>query len=320
MKGPRREPDSKPTSSFSTPLPSKNPKFLNKPSPLYTIQCSQVTKSERRETRSDEAGSEGPSHPFTTKVREAYADDAASSSTPYTAAAWGQTDIGADLMVPKLSSPKTDCIPQVKENASRSPDVSELAQSPVLPGLPRQNQEGEMEIEVPLSLLCNWLKACKPQVAEREANPEDLTRQRRCSEAEDQPTNLTVRLNFQNTAQVSEDPRLRPRNAPAVHPGYKHGHTSQTPLAPSPHLSPGYVLKNAASQDLFDKQDIIQFHNSRHPHEWDSLRQETAAPAPQRERTAPASSLLLLDSRSMPMLQLSEEEVAKLRRIISNSP
>ncbi|CAG05230.1 unnamed protein product, partial [Tetraodon nigroviridis] len=190
VKGPRREPDSKPTSSFSTPLPSKNPKFLNKPSPLYTIQCSQATKSERRETRSDEAGSEGPSHPFTTKVREAYADDAASSSTAYTAAAWGQTDIGADLMVPKLSSPKTDCIPQVKENASRSPDVSELAQSPVLPGLPRQNQEGEMEIEVPLSLLCNWLKACKPQVAEREANPEDLTRQRRCSEAEDQPTQL----------------------------------------------------------------------------------------------------------------------------------
>lgn len=304
VKGPSWEPDIKPTSSFSTPLSSKNPKFLNKPSPLYTPQCSQVAKSERPETQNDEAGSGYPSRPFTAKGREAYDDGAA-----YAAAAWGQTGKGVDLTLPTPSSPKADCILEVKE---RSPGVSGLAHSPVLPGLPRQNQEGEMEIEVPLSLLCNWLKACRPLTAEPEPKPEDLSRQRWCSEAEDRPANLTVRLNFQNTAQLGGDPSPRQRNAPAVHPGYKLAHVGQTSPAPSLHLPP--------RQDLSDERDSTQFHSSRHPHERDSRRQERAAPAAQRERTAPASSVLLLDSSSRPVLQLSQEEVVKLRRIISNSP
>lgn len=319
MKGPKWESDSKPTSSFSRPLSSKNPKFLNKPSPLYTPQCSQVVESRRREVQSDEAGSGGPSHPFPTKCQEAYADAAASSSEAYATATWGQTGKGADVTAPKPSSPKTNCILEVKENVRKSPDVSELALTHVLPSLPHQNQEGEMEIEVPLSLLCNWLKVRRPPAAEREPKPEDPARQRWCPEAEDRPTNLTVHLNLQNTPQVSEDLRLRRRNTPAVHPSYKHAHASQPSLAPSLHLPPGCVLKNAVGQELFDEQDIIQSCSSRHPHGRDSHRQETAAPAAQRERTAPASSVLLLDSSSMPMLQLSEEEVVKLKRIISSS-
>lgn len=317
VKGPRWEPDSKPTSSFSMPVSSKNPKFLNKPSPLYDPHCSQVVKSGRREAQSDEAGSGGSSHPFQTQCREAYADAAASSSAACDTTKWGQTGKDADFTAPNPSSPKPDCILEVKENASRSPDVSEL--SHVLPGVPRQNQEGEMEIEVPLLLLYNWFKSRRPPAAEREPMPEDPGRQRRRFEAEDRPTNLTVRLNLQNTPHVSEDARLRQRNAPTLHPSYRHVHTSQVSLAPSLYSPPGGVLKNVVAQDLFDEQDFIQSHSSRHPHRWDSHRQEMAAPAAPRERTAPASSVLLLDSNSMPMLQLSEEEVVKLKRLISSS-
>lgn len=307
LKGPRWEPDSKPTSSFSTPLSSKNPKFLNKPSPLYTPQCSHVAQS-------DEAGS-GGSSPSPTKDREAYADAAAWSSAAYATAAWGQRGKGADSSAPKPSSPKTDCILEAKESASRSADVSERALSHGLPGPARQKQEGEMELEVPLSLLWNWLKVCRSPAAEREPKPEDPARQRWCSEAEERPTNLTLRLNLQNPPRVSEDARLRQSSAPAVHPSHKHAHASQPCLAPSLHLPPGCVLKNASGQDLFDEQDIIQSRSSRHPHGRDCHRQETA----QRERTAPASSVLLLDSGSVPMLQLSAEEVLKLKRIISSA-
>lgn len=313
VKGPRWEPDSKPTSSFSTPLSSKNPKFLNKPSPLYTPQCSQVAQSGRREAQSAKAGSGGSPHPFPVKGQEAYADAAAWSSVTHATATWAQTGKGADFAAPEPSSPKTDCVPEGKDNASRSPDMSALAPRPVLPGLSRHTNEGEVEIEVPLSLLCNWLRVCRSPAAEREPKPEDPARQRWCSQAEDRPSNLTFHLNLQNTAQATQDPGLRWRTAPTVHPSYDHVPTSPAARAPSLHFPPGCVHKNAAGQDPCDEQDIVQ---SRHPHGWASHRQETAA---QRERTAPGSSVLLLDPSSTPMLQLSEEEVAKLKKIISSS-
>lgn len=316
VKGPQWEPDSQPTSSFSTPLSSKNPKFLNKPSPLYTPQCSQVAKSGRQEAESNEIGSGGSSQPLPAKGREAYTDTAASSSAAYPTAALAQTGKGADFTARKPSSPKTDCILEVKGNASRSPEASEIDLRHVLPGPPRQNQKGEMEFEVPLSLLRNWLKACRPAAVEREPRPEDPARQRRCPEAEDRPTNLSVRLNVHNAAQAGEDPRLRQRTTPAVHPSYRHPHASQAPFATSPRSPPGCVYKNAVGQDPFDERDTIQSRSSLRPHGWDPHRQ---GPGAQRERTGPASSVLLLDSSSMPMLQLSEEEVVKLKRIISSA-
>lgn len=313
VKGPRYEPVSRPTSSFSAPPSSKNPKFLNKPSPLYTPQCSQVAKGARQETQSDEAGSGGSSHPFPTKGHAAYADAAAWSSAGYASATWTQTGKGADFTTPKLRSPTTDCI-EVKEKASRSPDVGQLPLSHLLPGPPRQNQAEEMEFEVPLSLLCNLLKVCRPPAVEREPKPEDRAQERRASEAcqaGDWPTNLSLHLNLQKPPQSAEEPRQG--KEPTVYSSYR---PAQAPLAPSLHLPPGGVFKNAAGQDLFDKQDIIHSGSSRHPHGRDSPRQETAA---QRERTAPAPSVLLLDSSSRPMLQLSEEEVVKLKRIISST-
>lgn len=316
VKGPRWEPDSQPTSSFSAPLSSKNPKFLNKPSPLYTPQCSQVAKSRRQEAESNEVGSAGSSHPLPTKAQEAYADTAASGSAAYPTTASAQTGKGADFTAPKPSSPKTDCILEVRGNASRSPEASEFDLRHVLPGPPRQNQKGEMEFEVPLSLLRNWLKACRPAATEQEPRPEDPARQRRCPKAEERPTNLTVRLNVHNKAQAGEDPRLRQRTAPAIHPSYRHPHASQAPFATSPRSPPGCVYKNAVGQDPFDERDTIQSRSSLHPHGWDPHRK---GPGTQRERTVPASSVLLLDSSSMPMMQLSEEEVVKLKRIISSA-
>eukprot|EP00066_Takifugu_rubripes_P028301 XP_011617567.1 PREDICTED: AT-rich interactive domain-containing protein 3A-like isoform X1 [Takifugu rubripes] len=321
MKGPRRDPDTKPASSFSAPLSSKNPKFLNKPFSLYSSQCTQVV-SGRREAQSNEAGSGGSIHSFPVNGQEAYAGAADSSSMAYAAAARGQTDIGADFTAPKPSSPKTDLVVEVKQSKSSSPDVSKLPLSHFLPGPPRRNKEGEVEIEVPLSALYNWLKQCRSPAAEPEQKPEEPSRQRRCFEAEDQPTTLTLPPNLQNPPQISKDPRPRQRTSPVIHPGYRHPHMSQSAFTASLHLPPGCHLKNATGQDLYGEQDANMSRSSQRPNSWDSDDPEITGPAVHRgSRTwAPGpSSVHLLDSSSTPVLQLSSEEVMKLKRIISSS-
>lgn len=313
VKWPRRDPDSKPASSFSTPLSSKNPKFLNKPFPLYTPQCTQVVNGGRREVQNVQTGSGGSSHPFPMRAQEAYTDAAASSSAANAAAAAarGRKNGGADLPAPKPSSPKTDFVPEVKQNKRTSPDVS---------GLPKQNEEGEMEIEMPLSAFYNWLKLCRSSAAEPEQKPEEPSRQRRCSE--DCPAKPTVPPNLQNLPQVGDDLRLRQRTTPVTHPGYKHPHTSQAPLAASLHLPPGQGLTNVHYQDLFVEHTINMSHSSQRPNGRGSYDSVSSGPAVHEESKTPASSpspVLLLDSRSMPVLQLSSEEVMKLKRIISSS-
>lgn len=321
MKGPRQDTDSKPTSSFSTPLSGKNPKFLNKPFPLYTSQCTQVV-SGRQEAQADEACSGGSIHSFPVNGQEANTAAAALSSTAYATAARGQTDIGADFTVPKPSSPNTDLVLEVKQSKNTSPDLSKLALSHIQPGPPRQNKEGEMEIEVPLSALYNWLKLCRSPAAEPEQKLEDLSGNRRGSEAEYWPTNLTVPPNLQNPPQISKDLRLRQRTMPVIQPDYSHPHMSQAPFTASLHLPPGCLLKNATSQELFGEQDINMSRSSQRPSGWDSHDPEITGPAVHTESRTPASgpsSVLLLDSNSTPVLQLSSEEVMKLKRIISSS-
>lgn len=320
MKGPRRDPDSKPASSFYTPLSSKNPKFLNKPFPLYTSQCTQVV-SGRREAQSNEAGSGGSIHSFPVNGQEAHTGAADSSSMACATATRGQTDMGADFTAPKPSSPKTDLVVEVKQSKSSSPDVSELPLSHFLPSLPRRNKEGEVEIEVPLSALYNWLKQCRSPAAEPEQKPEDPSRQR-CFEAEDQPTNLTLPPNLQNPPRISKDPRPRQRVSPIIHPGYQLPHTSQSTFTASLHLPPGYRLKNATGQDLYGEQDANMSRSSQRTNSWDSHDPEITGPAVHRESRTSApgpSSVFLLDSSSTPVLQLSSEEVMKLKRIISSS-
>lgn len=319
MKGPRRDPGSKPASSFSTPPSSKNPKFLNKPFSLYTSQCTQVV-SGRREAQSNEAGSGGSVHSLPVNGQEAYAGAADSGRMAYATAARGQTDIGADFTAPKPSSPKTDLVVEVKQSKSSSPDVSKLPLSHFLPGPPRRNKEGEVEIEVPLSALYNWLKQCRSPAAEAEQKPEEPSRQRRCFQAEDQPTNLTLPPNLHNPPQISKDPR--PRATPVIPPAYKQPHMIQSAFTASLHLPPGCLLKNATGQALYGGQDANMSRSSQRPNSWESRDPEaTGAAVPRESRTsAPGpSSVLLLDSSSTPVLQLSSEEVMKLKRIISSS-
>lgn len=317
MKGPRRDPDSKPASSFSTPLSSKNPKFLNKPFPLYTSQCTQAV-SGRREAQSNEAGPGGSTHSCPVTGQEAHAGAADSSSMAYAAAARGQTAIGADFMAPKPSSPKTDLVAEVKQSKSSSPDLSKFPLSHFLPGPPRRNEEGEVEIEVPLSALYNWLKQCRSPAAEPEQKQEEPSRQRRCLQAGDRLTNLTLPPNLQNPPQISKDPRP----SPVIPPGYKHPHMSQSAFTTSLHLPPGCLPKNVTGQDLHGEQGANMSPGSQRPNSWDSHVPALTGPVVLRESRAPApgpSSVLLLDSSSTPVLQLSSEEVMKLKRIISSS-
>lgn len=292
VRGPRWESESKPTSSFSTPLPSKNPKFLNKPSPLYTHQCSQVATSGAPEALDGGTSSGASALSLLAKSQDSYTDPPSSS-------AWGRMDKGAEP-----SSPKTDFIPEVTENQTGNPDVIELAPRSAPP---RKSREGEMEIEVPLSVVYNWLKLCRPSAAEREQRLEEAARQRWRSEDEDGPTNLTVRLNLQNGARLSEDARQMQRKSPANHPDSTHSIAS-----PPPHAPPGRLHQYVAGQGVCEQRVSLssQCPDTPDPHSREGLG---------RDRKSGPSSVLLLDSSSTPVLQLSSEEVVKLKRIISSS-
>lgn len=362
VKASRQETNSNPASSFSPPSCSKNPKFLNKPSPLYSPRCPQVVRSERCEMQDGEAGSGVTPYSFPVKAREAYVVDindiAASSSPTCDSAPRLKTDEGATTMAQKPSSPKTDFTLQAKEKIEGSPEIRGLGLSHILPSLPRENERGEMEIEIPLSVFHKWLRLCRSSATMQEHRQpptlptlEEHSGQRNCSDTDILPTNLSIRMNPQHRSSVAEDLRLRQRNLPSPMPAIQttscHYNTSQNPFTSYKPLSSGGILKNAASRDdyLFDQQDINWSYSSKHPNGWDAYDQETQIQAKidsaplavqqnfeasksynevavqrgkEKSEMAP-SAVLMWNSSPTSLLHLTNEEVMKLKKIISSS-
>lgn len=362
IKASRQETNSNPASSFSPPSSSKNPKFLNKPSPLYSPHCPQVVRSERCGMQDGEADSGVTPYSFPVKAREAYVVDinaiAASSSPTYDSAPRRKTDEGATTMAQKPSSPKTDFTLQAKEKIEGSPEIRGLSLSHILPSLPQENERGEMEIEIPLSVFHKWLRMCRSSATIQEhRQPPTLptlkehSGQRNCSDTDILPTNLSFRMNPQPRSSVAEDLRLRQRNLPSPMPAIQttsyHYNMSQNPFTSYKPLSSGSILKNAASRDdyLFDQQDINRSYSSKHPNGWDAYDQETQIQAKiystplavqqnfeasksynedtvqrgkEKSEMAP-SAVLMLNPSSTSLLHLTNEEVVKLKKIISSS-
>ncbi|KAK9532320.1 hypothetical protein VZT92_009709 [Zoarces viviparus] len=352
VKASRREANSIPASSFTPTSSSKSPKFLNKPSPLYTPHHPQVVRDEGCEAQDGEAGLGDTSYLHPVKASEAYAVDvkaitqAASSSPSYDPAPTRRTDEGTTTMPQKASSPKTE-IQSIwpKEEREGSPEVRELNYSHLLPSVSQQNG-GKMEIEVPLSVFRNWLRQCGSSAAMLGAKQLPTLPPR-----EDfLPTNLTFHMNPQDQSSA-EDLRLTRRNLPSPIPttqttGKPHN-ASQNPFTTYKPLPSGGILKSAASQDVYPF-EINKSFISKPLYFWDTYAKETqASPVPVNidsipctgqediaattsydEDTVPGgkggsdvgpSAGLMLNSSSTSLSQLTTEEVMKLRKMISSS-
>ncbi|CAK6963604.1 AT-rich interaction domain 6 [Scomber scombrus] len=346
VKASSRETNSNPTSSFTAPSSSKNPKFLNKPSPLYTLLHPRVVRSEACETQD---GVEDYAVDLNSKT--------ASSSPAHDSAPVLKTDESTSPISPEPSSPKTDFTIQPTEEPEGSPDSRRLSLSHMLPRPPQQNG-GKMEIEIPLSVFHNWLRLCGPsammQGSKHPLHPlsqDQHSGQRHCSNTDILPNNMTFHMKAQHHERSAaiEDLRLKPRNAPSPtltnqtsgnhHNASQNHFTSYKPL--------NSILKNAVSRDVYpDEQDIHKSCGSKPPNCWNAYDKESQAHKIQvkndsspptvvqdltvtksynedtnqggKEKSEMGSSaLLMVNSNSL--LRLTNEEVMKLKKIISNS-
>ena len=361
VKASRQETKSNPASSFSPPSSSKNPKFLNKPSPLYTLRCPQVARNERRETPDVEAGLGDTPSANPGKPKEAYVIEVKaitpSRSPAYDSALKCRADEGAQ----NTSSPSIDLTVEQPDERDGSPEARGLNLSQILPSIPRGNG-GEMEIELPLSVFQNWLRLCKSSVTMPGGKQlptlpivEEQSGQTNCSNGDVLPTKLTFQMSPQNWSPVPKDLRIRPRNSPSPTTttqttGNHHNHMSQNPFASYKPVPSGGILRNAASRDVFpsDRHGVFKPYPSKPTSCWDSYEKDTQAPpiqvnvAPQplavlqnfaatksynedfiqggkeRSETVP-STVLMMNSGSTPLLHLTNEEVMKLKKIISSS-
>ncbi|XP_019750456.1 AT-rich interaction domain 6 isoform X2 [Hippocampus comes] len=331
-----------PKSSFSPPLASKNPKFLNTPSSLYTRLYPQVVRKDGTK-KPVEAATVG-AMPYLARAREDSVVDLTSSSTPeFDAAFTMRTD--SRICVAKRN---------LTELQEEGPAAKRRNISHVHPCPPPEN-DGKMEIEIPLSVFHNWLRMYGPPGATYDAKQLPRLLQEAVQRSKDMPSGHLPFHPISHQRSISiEDLRV---------PGGKTPSPSATIPMSSMHHIPiqnhftGYTGPSSSSstQKPSTGQDATQFCQTERMSErtsssgpkplsyWEASskdrqpkdRQQSPGPVPhdltvttshQRD-TEPSwkapeidSSLLLMNSSSAAsMLQLTSEEVMKLKKIISNS-
>lgn len=355
VKASSQETNKNPVSSFSPPSSSKIPKFLNKPSPLYTPHQPQVAKN--GETQDGEAAVEVTPYLYPDEEKDAYNIDVKPASGSPTYSPTLRTEEDTAAMAQKPSSPKTDFQSMwPREEKEGSPEVKRLNLSHILPSLPRDNG-GKMEIEIPLSVLHKWLRLCQVESSSTMYGPMQLTvlpdqqeqtGQRNSSETDILATSMPSHMNPQHQSPAAEDLRLRRRNVPSptttIQTTSNHHNTSPNHFTSYKHLPSGGILKNASSCDVYpvEQQDVMKSYNSKPPSYWGAHDIETQAlktgPGPlavhhtvtklytedtpkggkERSKMGP-SAVLMVDSIPGSVLHLTTEEVMKLKKIISSS-
>lgn len=247
-----RDPESSshPASSFTPRPASKNPKFLNQPSPLYPSKG--VAKDEGCDTQEKDAAprkySSFPSHSHPLRASERYVIDLTSTSTT---SSCSPTPVSAQtlrtdstsptsLLCNRKSnstmthiciSPKRDFTDWPEEEKEENPRLSPrvLSLSHTLPSSPGNNG-GKMEIQIPLSVLQKWFSLCGTSTNRHGTfqlpipTQEVDTRDRSISNSDMSPTrsNLTNMI-FHSHAQdqdssAIEDLSPRQRNVPSPTP------------------------------------------------------------------------------------------------------
>uniref|UniRef100_A0A8C5N6I7 AT-rich interaction domain 6 n=1 Tax=Gouania willdenowi TaxID=441366 RepID=A0A8C5N6I7_GOUWI len=301
---------SSPLSSFSPPSSSKNPKFLNKPSTLYTSHHTEVPRSDESETQKPEPrpGISSYSHPG--GVRET--DEAA------------KRDNDAPEIPQTPFSPKADCTLKPNE------DGHNFNLQHLLSGFPRSS-EGKMEIEVPLSVFQNWLKIYGTSAFYKTSPPpqEEHHGPTRWPDSKatpiDNPRHSPEDLRLRNTSPVPNRYTTRSPHS-----------TNNNPLNRcSAWLSGGgSTTPNRKDGRPFDLQEANATASSRSPpsREESAPKKHEAGPIraqpefiskmglegkTQKSETQ-SSSLFKMDSNPL-MMHFTTEEVMKLKKIISSS-
>lgn len=311
IRAPKREASG--SSSFASPPPIKNPKFLNKPSPLYSPPVPKVARSEKSKAQVEADG------------------EAASSATCQSACS---PQPGERQGSPKNSDPP----PQPRERRADDAGARDHGLNPLLAaGLPRENQKGEMEIEIPLSVFQKWLRLCKFPEQRRPSNHEREQRPAQGGHLDSEvPQNLTFHVN----PQTPED--LSTRKPASTH-DHRHHLTDHNPFGgynPPPLLGIPRGPSSSDGKHPTDRhRDVPRpYPAATFPDGWDSHKQRTSSSDPpgvqqsreacrsygedtyqRKERTEASRVLFPNSSGSSPHLQLTNEEVMKLKKIISSS-
>uniref|UniRef100_A0A665V8I7 AT-rich interaction domain 6 n=1 Tax=Echeneis naucrates TaxID=173247 RepID=A0A665V8I7_ECHNA len=320
-----------PVSSFSPPSSSKTPKFLNKPFPLYTSNHPEAARNEGREAQDDKADVGTSSFSYPEKVREAYVTDvkttaASGSPTP-------RADEGPAARAQKPSSPKTDFTNWPREDRAGL----NISHSP--PGLPRDNQ-GKMEIQIPLSVLHSWLRLYGAPAMLHRAKQQHITDEEEPSRQRDADAHFAGQLIHSSPA--AEDLRLRPRSRPSP------PRTTETSGNPHNTGQDHFTSYKSLTSGDRDQQDFIRNYSCKPSNCWDGhnkeshvshipVKNDSIPGALQQDATAANSydedasrggkeqsepgppTVLMLNSASTSLLQLTTEEVMKLKKIISSS-
>lgn len=314
VRAPKREAPSDLASSFVLPPSVKNPKFLNKPSPLYSPPVPKVARGERCEAPID-ADSEAVSGPT------------------------GQSAF-SPLSGERPDSQKTpEPVAQLRERGSESPEVRGVPFNPLLAaGPPRENHKGEMEIEIPLSVFQKWLQFCK--IPEQRRSP-DCQREQHSpqggrSNLEVPHQNLTVHVN----PPMAEDLSTRRTPRSPHHRQHPTGHNPFSSYNPPPSRGVPHGPSSLEGKHPIDRHRNVSRLYPKIPDSWGVREQRTSSSAPsrvqqsreasrpyregacqkkERGNTSPPAVLFLNSSGSAPLLQLTSEEVMKLKKIISTS-
>lgn len=272
-----------PVSSFAPPASNKNPKFLNKPSPLYSPQNGNV--------KSDSDG-----------------------------------DGAAELL-----KKETDFNEQNKDTAERlqNPKVGHINELTSSTG----QKGGRMEIEIPLSVFNNWLQMYRTQSTSN-GSRQFLTQEdarTKGSEAQTVAANLT--FEFKQSRSEEGNSRHMPRQTSQLDPPgqyHRSNHNSAYGFLAA-NKDVGVVsdvqkpcsLKSVPTVclDLTDSREPTPSKQASVSTSPATLPQDLRAPQPhvakEHVRQWPEPEALQLKPTST--LQLTPEEVMKLRKIISNS-
>ncbi|MEQ2281183.1 hypothetical protein AMECASPLE_027715 [Ameca splendens] len=343
--------DINPTSSFSPPSCSKNPKFLNKPSTLYTPHHADVI-SEENETQVGESGEGAPTFSESEKKNETHDADVQaptpSDSPIFISALMPEPDKDVFETTPKPWSLKADFPVQPAKDGVIRTEEEGFNFSHVLNRVHKE-KEGKMEIEVPLSVFRNWLKlygssAKLPEAKEHLVSDyEKPFGKTSLFDADISPTDPTLR-SPQNQTSAN---KLRLRNGSSLVPNTKADNNQDGKT------SGGFLRKGETGQDiqLLDQQNINKSYKLKPTDFWDIYTKENStensmAPhTPNKPDSSPpgvrgfASKVYMEDMRQkgMPKLEvepsavlkvnsspasvflLSPDEMMKLQNIISSS-
>ncbi|KAG7238649.1 hypothetical protein INR49_030723 [Caranx melampygus] len=354
VKASSQETNRSPVSSFAPPSSSKTPKFLNKPSPLYTARCPEGARSNGCETEDEVDADAGVSlYSYPAKSSKAYVMDVkptASSNSPMHVSPRADEGTAATAQKPS-SSPKTDFTIWSRQEKEGSPEGRWLGPAHLPPGLPQVNG-GKMEIQIPLSVLHNWLKVygSSATVAKQLQTPKTEEEGQSGQGNSYEPTGQTFHTHSRHHwSPAAGDLQLRQRNSStpptptatpqtsSVHHNMSQNHFSMSSSS-SKSLPSGGSLKRSYSPDT-DPEDLIKSYRSywesynKEPHVKTSsspiMLQQDLAPAKShgndtsrgvRGRSEPGHSpTFMLNSSAGAVLQLTTEEVMKLKKMISSS-